>query len=205
MAFSPGDFIPNEAQWPFREFNSGDQIPIALKSRTEPAGRRIELTGPPDHVFRAFFDRMTVTAVGLELNRLRLQTNPASPLQILDIRPPLVITTDDKPNRVANLFPGLTGAFPNSNPPYDGSVTLKKIENVTLPGSQERDAIWKIRLDSRSPEKSEVFRPRFLFSQKQGLIFYTGDVYGLFFEYVRTDVGERYRALAPEIINPRTN
>jgi hypothetical protein len=187
MPVSAGDFFPAEADWPFVEAALTNQLTLELRSHEEPAGRRIELNAPPSHNFTGFFDRMTVTPDGVELNRLHLQS------QILNIDPPLLVRTDGKPTHVANLFPGLVGDFPNSMAPYDGSVARNEIKDVTVPGTHEQDVIWKFQLKSFSAERHNVFEPNFLFSLKYGLVFYHGQVYGVFFFYERRDVGKLYK------------
>lgn len=202
-----GDFIPQQADWPFHEANSGDYITVRVTSKTEGTTRRVQLALPENHFSTAFFDRMTISPAGLALDSLRMKESMLPPkpprTTTLSIRPPLVVTMDDAPNRVANLFPGFTGTFPSSTPPYDGAVSFKEVREVTIPESQERDTVWTILITSRASNGSIVFRPRFFFSMKSGLIFYTGDLYGVFFVYTRTDVGARYRALAEKAINPK--
>jgi hypothetical protein len=185
MAIPPGDFFPNEAHWPFREISAGVALTLNLRSHVEAQGRAIEFTASPDQVFKAFFDRMTITAAGLELNRIRLGT------QVVSIRPPLIVTTGDEPNQVADLLPGVTFSVGMNTAPYDGTVTEKKMMNIPPKGSFGGDTVWGIKIVSRSAAtRGILMRPGFLLSRSNGLVLYMGDFYGVWFIYKRTDLGQ---------------
>ena len=172
-------FFPNHATWPFIERNSNAKLDIELSSQIDAGQRRLQLNPRPDIAFDAFFDRMTVTSAGLELNRVRLRS------QTLDIRPPLVITTGDAVDRVENLFPGLVGTFPPV-PPYDGTVT-KTVKTIAMP--QPPDLEWEWQIISRGRDRQHAYEATYRFRRSAGLVSYIGQVYGVFFVFQRTDIG----------------
>lgn len=183
MTLPPGDFFPNDAKWPFREAATGAVLNLNLRSHAEPQGRVAEFSASPDQTFRAFFDRMTITAASLELNRIRLGA------QVVDIRPPLAVTTDNAPNHVANLLPGVTFSVGLNTAPYDGTVTDKPQQPIPPQGSFAGDTTWGIKIFSRSVATEGILmRIGILLSRSQGLVTYLGDFYGDWFIYRRTDL-----------------
>jgi hypothetical protein len=108
--------------------------------------------------------------------------------QTLDIRPPLVITTGDQRDHVADLFPKIEGILGTSTKPYDGTVIFKHVQEIPKPGSPKPDLLWSVGIESRGQDRAKVFRALFQFTRSAGLIEYTGDVYGVFFVYRRTDL-----------------
>ena len=181
--------FPEKASWPFYERASGATFLLELSSRAEAGRRTVELTAPREHQFQAFFDRMTITGAGLELNRIRLRS------QTLDIRPPLLVTTDQQPNRVADLFPGLAGSFPMATPPYAGSVIAKHWKEIPKPGSPQPDVSWTVEIDAKGREGTRVLRATLEFS-RSGLVSYIGQIYGVEFVYVRDDPALHPRPVA---------
>ena len=102
---SPFDpFFPAGPEtWTFQERGSGLDIPISYTSAKEGDRTHIALDLPPLPAYfnAAFFDRMTLTPAGLELNRIRLNAGVTVP-----ISPPLVVTLDPhEANAVEVLFP----------------------------------------------------------------------------------------------------
>jgi len=183
MQIHPNEFFADHTTWPFIEHSSLDRLAIELKSRPGQE-RLLELSLPPAHRSRGFFDRMTVTPTSLALNRIRMNN------QTLDIRPPLVITADDQPNHVPNLLPGIEGSLGPATKPYDGRVVFRNVTEIPRPGSPTPDVLWSVGIESRGQDKQIVFRALFQFLRSAGLIEYIGDVYGVFFVYRRTDLPE---------------
>jgi hypothetical protein len=183
MTLPPGDFFPNDANWPFREAATGAVLTLNLRSHTEPQGRVAEFSASPDQAFRAFFDRMTITAGSLELNRIRLGA------QTVDIRPPLAVTTDNAPNHVANLLPGVTFSVGLNTAPYDGTVTDKAMQPILPQAPFPGDTMWGIKIFSRSVATQGILmRIGILLSRSHGLVMHVGDFYGGWFIYQRTDL-----------------
>jgi hypothetical protein len=177
MPTSIVDFFPADADLPFREINTGAVFTLQVRVRPHAAGRAVELTPVPDQSKGLFFDRLTARAGALEINRVKLGAQALTP------RPPLVITPDDRRNRVDDLLPDLVGAFPAGNPPYDGTVVAKQ-----LSGAAGADAVWTIKIHSRSvPQRNLAIRWGFILSSRLGFLFQMGDVYGVWFIYQRTD------------------
>ena len=175
------DIFPDHAVWPFFDRCTNATPTLNLTSRIEAGRRVVELNGALDHHFRLFFDRMTITGAGLELNRVRFGS------YTLDICPPLTITTGGQVDHVANLLPGMPACIGTSRAPYDGSVVSKKFKEMPNPGTAQADFVWEVRIVSRGAEGSQVFDATMEFS-RSGLVSYKGQLYGVFFVYERTDL-----------------
>lgn len=183
-------YFPDHAVWAFREANTNAEIPLRLRTHTEGGRRQIELDAVSGQMFGTFFDRLTITDAGLELNRVRVGA------QVLDIRPPLVMTTGAQKDHVANLFPGLVGTFPMASPPYDGTVVAKGFIDIAETPTSPADRRWVVRIASRGKEGTRVLEASFEFGWG-GLISYFGQLFGVFFKYDRTDIGHVAPAPAP--------
>ena len=138
MADRIEDFFPIALQdtWKFLERNSGATVTVTYVAK--PAGNRktieLELTGLPAHLNPAFFDRLTLTRAGLELNRIRLTK------RTVDINPPLVVTLNPgESNQVAVLFPEGTVPVLNDQPPFAGKVTFEEGEPARRAGEAVPD------------------------------------------------------------------
>jgi hypothetical protein len=191
MPFQPSEFFPDHATWPFLEANTQTKLSIDVKSRASGAERFLDWTLPPESRSQAFFDRMTLSPAGLELNRVRMLS------LTLDIRPPLVITAGDQHDHVADLFPNIKGSLGPTSKPYDGTVVFKHLKEILKPGSSQPDLLWSIGIESRGQDRAKVFRALFQFLRSAGLIEYVGDVYGVFFVYRRTDLPEYFSPPQP--------
>lgn len=179
MADHIEDFFPSTTQdtWKFLERNSGATVTVSYLAR--PAANRkiveLELTGLPPHINPAFFDRLTLTGPGLELNRIRLRK------QSVDINPPLLVTLNPgESNQVAVLFPDDAVPVLNDQPPFAGNVTSKRIS--PLDGQKKQ---FDVELVSTARAGEQVFRAKMQFQTGRGLTHYAGDVGGNFFVYER--------------------
>lgn len=179
MADRIEDFFPTAPQdtWKFLERNSGATVTVTYVAK--PAGNRktieLELTGLPAHVNPAFFDRLTLTQAGLELNRIRLTK------RTVDINLPLVVTLNPgESNQVAVLFPEGTVPVLNDQPPFAGKVTSKKLSPLSGQGMQ-----FEVKLVSTARAGEQVFRATLQFQTGRGLTDYRGDMGGIFFVYER--------------------
>ena len=133
----------------------------------------MELTGLLADVNPAFFDRLTLTEAGLELNRIRLRG------RTVEIEPPLVVTLNPgESNQVAVLFPDGTVPVLNDQPPFAGKVTSKKLSPL---GGQRKQ--FEVKLVSTARGGERVFRARLQFQTGRGLTDYRGDMGGIFFVY----------------------
>jgi hypothetical protein len=197
MQLHPSEFFPDQATWPFFEYSTREEVAIAVKSRGAGDQRVVEFSAPLEHRFRAFFDRMTVTPGGLELNRVRMF------IQTLDIRPPLVITTGDQRDHVADLLPNIEGLLGPTTKPYDGTAVFKHLKEIPRPGFPNPDLLWSIGIESRGQDRAIVFRTLLQFLRSAGLIEYTGDVYGSFFVYRRTDLPDYFPPTPPPAPPPQ--
>jgi hypothetical protein len=173
------DFFPSTTQdtWKFLERNSGSAVTVSYLAKPT-ANRKIielELTGLLPDLNPAFFDRLTLTELGLELNRIRLRK------QTVAINPPLLITLNlEESNRVNVLFPDDTVPVLYDYPPFAGKVTSKKLKQVD---SQRRQ--FEVKLVSTARAGEQVFRARMQFQTGRGLVDYRGDMGGIFFVYER--------------------
>jgi hypothetical protein len=174
------DFFPVAAHdtWKFLERNSGATVTIEYRAKSV-SNRKVielELTGLPAHVNPNFFDRLTLTDAGLELNRIRLTKRAVA------IDPPLVVTLKpEESNQVAVLFPPDAVPVLNDSPPFAGKVTAKKLSSL---GTDKKQFEIKLVATARGGEK--VFRvERMQFQTGRGLTSYLGDMGGIFFVYER--------------------
>src|SRR5687768_9913933 len=69
------DFFPSEnsATWRFVEVSSNEEPVFSFRARQDGNRRLVELDAvdPPGYTYRGFFDRMTITPAGLQLDRIR--------------------------------------------------------------------------------------------------------------------------------------
>ena len=183
MAIPPVDFFRKDANIAFKELNTLAAFTLQVRVSPQQGERRsISLTPQPDQDMGLFFDRMTATSTTLEINRVKLSK------QLLKLDIPLVITMDDKPNRVANLFPNMKGGFPAGNPPYDGTVVEKKIV--------ASNSAWAVKIFSRSvPQRNFAVRWGFILSREHGFAFQMGDIYGAWYIYQRADLPASFKPI----------
>lgn len=173
------DFFPSAPQdvWKFLERNSGAIVTVKYTAKPVGTGKAIELTltGLPDHVNPAFFDQLTLTGAGLQLNRIRLTKGP------VNISQPLLITINPaESNQVALFFPKGSVSVLNDRPPFAGKVTSKKV--TALSGQKKR---FEVRVVSTARGGEQVFRVTMQFETGRGLTDYQGDMGGIFFVYER--------------------
>jgi hypothetical protein len=176
------DFFPTAPQDTWKFLERGSLATVTVNYLAKPTGNRklieLELTGLPSHVNPCFFDRLTLTEDGLELNRIRLKT------RTVDINPSLLITLDlGESNEVAVLFP--IGAVPvlYDQPPFGGKVTSKKL--TPLDGQRK---LFEVELVSMGQVGEKIFRVNKMhFQTGRGLTYYGGDMGGVFFVYERQD------------------
>jgi len=174
------DFFPGIDEATFVERNTGVTVPLRFLWRVGADRRQLEIQGPSEHHFGAFFDRMTITGATLELERYR-----AGPLS-LNIQPPLVITPGPEPNRAGNLFPSesphLTLAT-WATQPY-GAVASKELIDV-----HNHPLIWRVTIVVRG-NGVVVSKTSYTFAREIGLIDCSGIAYGSFFDYLRLGTPE---------------
>jgi hypothetical protein len=139
--------------------------------RTEDDGERRRVTlDASGHRFNAFFDRLTIAPLGLELNRLHFAN------QVIDI-PPWLLTLGPEPDVVDDVLPStLDGRFGTIHSPYRG-VTTSKVVGA---------GCWTIGL-LISGAGGHVLSTTLRFGAGGGLCRYDGQFFGDFLSYERQD------------------
>lgn len=175
------DFFPSTDQdtWKFFERSSGSNVTVNYLARPHASRTTIELelTGLPPEFNPAFFDRLTLTEPGLELNRIQLRKIT------VDINPPMLVTLNlEESNQVATLFPDGSVPILYDLPPLAGKVTSKKLS--LLSGQRKQ---FEVKLVSTARAGEQVFRVRMQFQSGRGLTDYRGDMGGIFFVYERAN------------------
>lgn len=170
------DFFPAEdtATWRFVERNSSQEPVFSFRARRDGDQRRVELDAP-GFTYGGFFDRMTITPVGLELNRIHFAN------EAIDI-PPWLLTLGPEPDRVENVLPTrLSGLFGEIRDPFVGVTTAKTVTDG--PGGG-----WTIEfLISGVGPATHVLKGALRFAAGVGLCEYRGQTFGNFFFHYRRD------------------
>jgi hypothetical protein len=173
------EFFPqvDSAVWRLAEKSSLQTAAFSFRARRHGDRRHIELDAPG---FRhtAFFDRMTISPVGLELTRLHLLN------VILDI-PVWRLTPDPVEDRVDRILPE-NWTFGTIRGPYSGVTTHKEIVDHQIPGQEIAGRCWTVALKI-SGIGGDVFSARMSFATETGLCHYSGQFFGVFFAYSRED------------------
>jgi hypothetical protein len=169
---SANDFFPREntAEWKLVESSSQQEPVFSFRARQDGDRRLVELDSA-GHRFNGFFDRMTITPLGLELNRIHFAN------RIIDI-PPWLLTLGPEPDRVDNVLPStLDGFFGMNHSPYTGVTTGKTVTD---------GGCWTIGLKI-SAVGDFILKATLRLAADTGLCEYRGQTYGSFFFYFRRD------------------